>query len=89
MGVMDYVADPLAFLIALAGQIKICAVLSFPSKHWVRTPFRRIRYWLKRCPVYFYEPEQLEELSKQADFSEVKIEKLPGAGMDYFVTLFK
>jgi len=89
MGVMDYIADPLAFLTALAGQIKICAVLSFPSRHWFRTPFRQIRYWLKRCPVYFYESTQLEELAKQAGFSDIKIEKLPGAGMDYFVTLFK
>ena len=89
MGVMDYVADPLAFLTALAGQVQICSVLSFPSRHWFRTPFRQIRYWLKKCPVYFYESEQLEKLSKQAGFSDVKIEKLPGAGMDYFVILYK
>lgn len=89
MGVMDYIADPLAFLTALAGQIKICAVFSFPSRHWFRTPFRQIRYWLKKCPVYFYESTQLEELAKQAGFSDIKIEKLPGAGMDYFVTLCK
>jgi cyclopropane fatty-acyl-phospholipid synthase-like methyltransferase len=88
MGVMDYVADPLAFLAALAGQIKICAVLSFPSKHWFRTPFRKFRYWIKRCPVYFYEPRQIEELSRAAGFSNLKIEKIPGAGMDYFVTLY-
>ncbi len=89
MGVMDYIADPLAFLTALARQIQICAVLSFPSKHWFRTPFRKVRYWLKRCPVYFYEPRQIEELSKAAGFSNTKIEKIPGAGMDYFVTLSK
>lgn len=89
MGVMDYVADPLAFLTALVRQIQICAVLSFPSKHWFRSPFRKVRYWLKRCPVYFYEPRQIEELSKAAGFSNTKIEKIPGAGMDYFVTLFK
>jgi 2-polyprenyl-3-methyl-5-hydroxy-6-metoxy-1,4-benzoquinol methylase len=89
MGVMDYVADPLVFLTALAKQIQICAVLSFPSKHWFRTPFRKVRYWLKRCPVYFYEPRQIEELSKAAGFSNTKIEKIPGAGMDYFVTLSK
>ena len=89
MGVMDYIADPLAFLSALAKQIRIRAVLSFPSKHWFRTPLRKVRYWLKRCPVYFYEPAQLEQLSKAAGFSNIKIEKLPGAGMDYFVSLIK
>ncbi len=89
MGVMDYIADPSAFLSALAERIQLRAVLSFPSVHWFRTPFRRFRYWLKRCPVYFYKPMQIKELSKTAGFSNAKIEKIPGAGMDYFVTLFK
>lgn len=89
MGVMDYIADPLNFLTVLAQQVTDRAVLSFPSKHWFRTPLRKFRYWLKRCPVYFYEPKQIEELSKAAGFSYLKIEKIPGAGMDYFVTLSK
>ncbi len=89
MGVMDYIADPLNFLTVLAQQVTDRAVLSFPSKHWFRTPLRKFRYWLKRCPVYFYEPKQIEDLSKVAGFSNLKIEKIPGAGMDYFVTLSK
>ncbi|MHC4602615.1 MAG: class I SAM-dependent methyltransferase [Planctomycetota bacterium] len=89
MGVMDYAPDPRNFLQALAKQITDRAVLSFPSKHWFRTPFRKFRYWLKRCPVYFYGPKQIEELSKAAGFSNTKIEKIPGAGMDYFVTISK
>ena len=89
MGVMDYVSDPLAFLTALARQVRICGVLSFPSKHWFRTPLRKFRYWLKHCPVYFYEPAQLERLAKKAGFTRANIVKLPGAGMDYFVTLYK
>jgi len=88
MGVMDYVPDPRNFLRALAKQVTDRAVLSFPSKHWFRTPLRKFRYWLKRCPVYFYEPKQIEELSKAAGFSDLKIEKILGAGMDYFVTLY-
>ncbi len=89
MGVMDYIADPLPFLSALARRVQLRAVMSFPSKHWFRTPLRKVRYWLKRCPVYFYEPLQIEELSKAAGFSNTKVEKIPGAGMDYFVTVFK
>ena len=86
MGVMDYIADPAAFLSTLNQRVRLCAVLSFPSKHWFRTPLRKVRYWLKRCPVYFYEPSQIEKLSKTAGFSNTKIEKMPGAGQDYFVT---
>ena len=89
MGVMDYIADPLEFLKALAKQVQNRAVLSFPSKHWFRTPLRKVRYWLKQCPVYFYKAAQLESLSKEAGFSDIKIKKLPGAGMDYFVILSK
>jgi ubiquinone/menaquinone biosynthesis C-methylase UbiE len=89
MGVMDYIADPSAFFDTLARQVTDRAVLSMPCIHWFRTPLRKIRYWLKRCPVYFYETEQIKEYSKVAGFSNIKIEKMPGAGMDYFVTVFK
>jgi 2-polyprenyl-3-methyl-5-hydroxy-6-metoxy-1,4-benzoquinol methylase len=89
MGVMDYIAHPLPFLSALAQKIRVSAVLSFPSKYWVRTLLRKVRYRLKRCPVYFYEPEQIKQLAEGSGFSNVKIEKIPGAGMDYFVTLSK
>lgn len=89
MGVMDYIVNPLPFLSTLAQRVRLCAVLSFPSKHWFRTPLRKIRYCVKRCPVYFYEPQQIESLSKAAGFSQTKIKKIPGAGMDYFVTLTK
>jgi 2-polyprenyl-3-methyl-5-hydroxy-6-metoxy-1,4-benzoquinol methylase len=89
MGVMDYIADPSSFLSSVVQQVQRCATVSFPSKHRFRTPLRKIRYWIKRCPVYFYEPQQIETLSKAAGFSNVKIEKIPGAGMDYFVTFFK
>jgi 2-polyprenyl-3-methyl-5-hydroxy-6-metoxy-1,4-benzoquinol methylase len=89
MGVMDYIADPSSFLSSVVQQVQRCAMVSFPSKHWFRTPLRKVRYWLKRCPVYFYEPQQIEDLSKKAGFTGVKIIKIPGAGMDYFVTFFK
>jgi 2-polyprenyl-3-methyl-5-hydroxy-6-metoxy-1,4-benzoquinol methylase len=86
MGVMDYVANPSAFLSTLAQRVRLRAVLSFPSKHWFRTPFRKARYWLKQCPVYFYEPSQIEGLLKTAGFSDIKVEKIPGAGMDFVAT---
>lgn len=89
MGVMDYIAEPSVFLSTLAQQVRCCAVLSFPSRHWFRTPLRKVRYWLKKCPVYFYDYAQVEGLSKDAGFSSSKIEKIAGAGMDYFAAFFK
>ena len=87
MGVMDYVEDPRPFLRALRNSIRTSAVLSFPSKHWFRTPFRKFRYWVRRCPVYFYEREQIETLCRACDFRDVQVHKIPGAGMDYHVWL--
>ena len=87
MGVMDYIADSRAFLAALPNLVKISAVVSFPSKHWLRTPFRKFRYRLRRCPVYFYDEPEIREHCAAAGFIEIRIEKIPGAGMDYHVCL--
>jgi len=87
MGVLDYVEDPGAFLTALAPLIKVSAAISFPSQHWFRTPFRKFRYRLRRCPVYFYDEALIRKLSLGAGFKKVEIRKIPGAGMDYHVCL--
>lgn len=86
MGVLDYISDPSAFLSALTQRVRKRAVLSFPSKHWFRTPLRRIRYQLKKCPLYFYDSTQIKELMKAAGFSNIKVKKIHGAGMDFVVT---
>jgi len=87
MGVMDYVPAASAFLAALKPLVKVSAVVSFPSKHWFRTPLRRFRYRLRRCPVYFYDETGIRELCTAAGFSGIEIRKIPGAGMDYHVCL--
>jgi 2-polyprenyl-3-methyl-5-hydroxy-6-metoxy-1,4-benzoquinol methylase len=87
MGVMDYVEDPLAFLKALRPLVKRLAVASFPSEHWFRTPFRKLRYRLRHCPVYFYNEPGIRMLGTAAGFSNVRIQKIPGAGMDFHVRL--
>ncbi|MDH5739404.1 MAG: methyltransferase domain-containing protein [Nitrospira sp.] len=87
MGVMDYVEDPLAFLKALRPLVKRLAVVSFPSEHWFRTPFRKLRYRLRHCPVYFYNEPGIRTLGTAAGFSNVRILKIQGAGMDFHVRL--
>ena len=87
MGVLDYVPDALAFLRALKRITRISAAVSFPSKHWFRTPLRKFRYWVRRCPVHFYEEEQIEELCRASHFAGICIRKIPGAGQDYHACL--
>jgi cyclopropane fatty-acyl-phospholipid synthase-like methyltransferase len=87
MGVLDYVADAQAFLNALRPVVKRLAVVSFPSEHWFRTPFRKVRYRLRQCPVYFYDEDRIRKLCSNAGFRDVTIRKIPGSGMDYHVSL--
>jgi len=87
MGVLDYVADPHVFLCNLRPLIKVSVVASFPSQHWFRTPFRKFRYRLRRCPVFFYDQADIKEVCSAAGFSGVEIQKISGAGMDYHVCL--
>ena len=62
--------------------------MSFPSKHWLRTPLRKYRYALRNCPVYFYDEPQVRSLAQQTGFGKIEIYKIPGAGMDYHVSLW-
>jgi len=87
MGVMDYIAEANTFLAALRPLVKVSAVVSFPSRHWLRTPLRAARYYVRRCPVYFYAEREIGALCAAAGFGAITIQKIPGAGMDYHVCL--
>ena len=87
MGVMDYVENPKEFLSKLKEVYTTSAVLSFPSYHWIRGPIRSIRYKIRNVPLYFYSEEKIISILKDCSIDDYLIEKIPGAGMDYFVTL--
>jgi 2-polyprenyl-3-methyl-5-hydroxy-6-metoxy-1,4-benzoquinol methylase len=86
MGVMDYVADAGSFLAALRPLVRAAAV-SFPSRHWFRTPLRLARYRLRHCPVYSYDESNIHRMASSAGFGRVELRKIPGAGMDFHVCL--
>jgi ubiquinone/menaquinone biosynthesis C-methylase UbiE len=87
MGVMDYVRDARRFLEALRRVVTGTAVVSFPSRHWFRTPLRKLRYQVRRCPVYFYDEADIDAICSAAGFGQVTIRKIAGAGMDYHTCL--
>lgn len=87
MGVLDYIENPLDFLMKLREKTKIAAIISFPSIHWFRTPIRKFRYKLRSCPVYFYDENKITELGSRAGFNKIRIEKIEGAGLDFHVFL--
>jgi len=88
MGFFDYINNPVPVLKKMRVLANHSIIASFPSRSFYRTPIRKIRYYFKHCPVYFYKPEQILSFSKQAGFSKSEIIKIKGAGMDYFATFF-
>jgi 2-polyprenyl-3-methyl-5-hydroxy-6-metoxy-1,4-benzoquinol methylase len=89
MGFFDYVADPLPVLKHMRSLVAHSVVGSFPSISWYRTPIRKVRYRFKRCPVYFYRREEISLLGEAAGFARTHIQKIEGAGQDYFVTFYR
>ncbi len=89
MGFFDYVSDPAPVLEKMRKYARHSVTASFPSLSLYRTPIRKVRYFFKRCPVYFYTPERIFSLSKAAGFARVETRKIRGAGMDYFAIFFK
>lgn len=87
MGVLDYVADPAAFLVRLRSILSGRAAISFPSRHWFRAPLRRFRFRLRNCPVYFYNERQIRALAEEAGFSAVDVIKMDAPPMDFHVCL--
>lgn len=87
MGVLDYIPEPGPMLKAIVESVDTSAVVSFPSIHWLRTPIRRFRYNLRKCPVWFYDQRMIEALAEDSGARDFKITKIDGAGMDYVLLL--
>lgn len=87
MGVLDYTEHPTTFLRGLREMVTGAAVLSFPSKHWFRTPIRKVRYRLRNCPIWFYDESDIRRHATGAGWQKIDIQKIPGAGLDYHVLL--
>jgi SAM-dependent methyltransferase len=82
MGFFDYMADPVTVLRKMRGHATRSVLASFPSVSVYRTPIRKVRYRIKRVPVHFYEPGQIDGYARAAGFSGLEIHKVPGAGQD-------
>jgi len=66
LGVFDYFAEPLQPLQRMRELANKRVIASFPQVSLVRAPFRKLRYALRNCPLYFYRQQELADLAKQA-----------------------
>ncbi len=82
MGFFDYVYDPVVILKKIISICNDSVVISFPIKfHWL-TPQRKFRYWLKKCPIYFYSVRDIHKIMRKCGIQEYTIKKI---ARDYFV----
>ena len=87
LGVMDYIAEPKAFLSAMRRSVTQAAILSFPGAHWFRAPLRSWRYRLLGRPtLYTYHEADIRRLCAEAGFGSVDILRLNHSGICYIVT---
>ena len=84
MGVMDYIEDAAEFVGKLSQVIRGKAALSFPVAESIWALQRKIRYRLRKCPLYFYERDQLERLLAASPFATWSISRIR---RDYFVVV--
>jgi SAM-dependent methyltransferase len=83
IGVFDYVADAAPFLRRMAERSRGKVIASFPAKNLVRMRFRKWRYGLRNCPVYFYSEAELNEVARSVGFREYKLVHMPRSGGGY------
>jgi len=88
MGVFDYISDPLPYLIKMKDLALHSIIASFPSFSFYRSPFRKFRYLIKKCPVYSYTSRDIDYFSRQLQSNRIKIIKLKGSSGDFIVTFF-
>ncbi len=66
MGFFDYVAEPLPLIRAMREMTRSRIVMSFPKAREWRVPFRRVRFWMAKCPLYLYSEERVRKLLADA-----------------------
>lgn len=86
-GVMEQIGDPVGFLSGIRKSVKISAFVSFPGKHRLLSPIKKLLYLFRRCSIRFYGSDEIMSIGKKAGFSHIDIKKIPGLGVDFLVIL--
>lgn len=86
MGVLDYIAEPVAFVQKMINCASKSVMISFPSKGGLMQWLRKLVFkYIKKCPVYFYSQSEVAHIASLAGAQDFKIEKL---AKDYFLFIF-
>ncbi|HVP57235.1 MAG TPA: class I SAM-dependent methyltransferase [bacterium] len=85
MGFMDYVSDPAAVVQKVLALTRRKAFFSFPRHGGLLAWQRKLRY-RRRCDLYLYRLDEIEELFKRVGDAQATIERIE---RDFFVTASK
>jgi 2-polyprenyl-3-methyl-5-hydroxy-6-metoxy-1,4-benzoquinol methylase len=82
LGFFDYIEDPVSIVRAMREKTTQTMIMSFPKAIEWRVPIRRVRFLLKRCPLFLYKRKRVESILKAAG-----IEKYDWIDLDrdYFI----
>ena len=73
MGVFDYIEDPARLLNKAKNEINKMILGSFPKSGNFLNSIRKVRYFLKGCPLYYHSKEELENLLRSCGFKNYEI----------------
>jgi len=83
IGVFDYQDKPVEFLRRMAARSRGRVIATFPGTSLVRMRIRKLRYWLKDCPVLFYTERDVRRISAEAGLERVRIIPIRTSGTGY------
>jgi 2-polyprenyl-3-methyl-5-hydroxy-6-metoxy-1,4-benzoquinol methylase len=73
MGVFDYIEDPARLLNKVKNETNKMILGSFPKSQNFLNSVRKIRYFLKGCPLYYHSKEDLDNLLRTCGFKNYQI----------------
>jgi SAM-dependent methyltransferase len=76
IGFFDYVQDAAGVIKGLKRDVDRLFVASFPKAGGLLALQRKIRYRLRRCPLYFYTETEIHRLMEQAEITHYRIADL-------------
>ena len=85
MGFFDYVEDPVVVLKKLISDIKKEIYISIPDNKGFLALQRKVRYKLRKCPLFLYSREFLEDSLKKAGCFEIT--EITDIDRGYFLTI--
>ena len=87
LGLFDYfgeIGGPLSRLYHLSSKA-VCFSIRHPTL--VRMPVRKLRYHVRKCPIYFYTRQFIDRKCREAGFTDVALAE--GGNGSFFVKAYR